>query len=142
LRTPIMLLSVRPALSRSPAPEQVDDGEKHDGADERHQQRANAEGVLVDRRHTYQRRYEKPCDCGADDADDDVEKNALLCIGAHDEAGYPAEYSADDEPNDKIDDHRNLLRRCRSVALNTFGSASEMPAKGHPVFRFQARRLR
>src|SRR5690606_37479767 len=38
----------------------------------------------------------------ADDADDDVEQDALLAVGAHDQAGKPAGDSADDQVDDEI----------------------------------------
>ena len=40
-------------------------------------------------------------DNGADDADDNVENDALLSVSAHDHAGEPAQDTTDDEPNDE-----------------------------------------
>ena len=42
---------------------------------------------------------DQPADERADDADDDVEQYALLRVGAHDEAGQPADDAADHEPD-------------------------------------------
>ena len=43
-----------------------------------------------------------------DNADDDVEEDALLPIGPHDDAGKPADHATDDKPHD--DTHKSL--RC------------------------------
>ena len=39
-------------------------------------------------------------DHGTNNADDDIEDDALLSVGAHDEARKPAADTADDQPND------------------------------------------
>ena len=43
----------------------------------------------------------------ADDPDDDVHEDALLGVGAHNQAGKPAHHTTDDEPNN--DTHFSFL---------------------------------
>jgi hypothetical protein len=54
------------------------------------------------------RRDDETCDQRADDADDDVQSNALLRVRAHDHAGDPSEKAADNEPYDQVN-HDMLL---------------------------------
>lgn len=92
--------------------EQVDDRQQDDGADERHEDRPDREAV-IDGANTDERRDQPAPDEGADDADDHVQKDALLSIRLHDEAGEPAHDTAHDEPENEI--HTRLLcrkRRC------------------------------
>lgn len=85
------------------APHQVDDGQQDHGPQERDQQGADAEDALVDRRDAQKGRDDDAGDGGAHDAHDDVQQDALLTIGVHQEAGDPADHSAHHEQHDEID---------------------------------------
>src|SRR5882672_2395854 len=87
-------------LASAAAPYQVDDREQDDRAEERDQQAAEAEVTLVDGPGAEQRCQQPAAEHCADDADDDVEKNALLRIGAHEKAREPAHQATDHEPDD------------------------------------------
>ena len=87
----------------APAPHQVDDGQQDHRADQRDQQRTEAEHALVDRRNSQEGRDENAGNGRADDADDHVQQDALLPVGAHQEAGDPADQAAHDEQHDEID---------------------------------------
>src|SRR5688572_20978964 len=86
---------------RAPA-NHVDDDQQDDRADHRDEKARQAEIALVDRSATDQRRNEPAAQQGADDPDDDVEEEALLRVGLHDEAGYPTDDAAYDQPDDEI----------------------------------------
>src|SRR5690606_7826103 len=88
--------------TRGAAPHEVDDGQKDHGTDQRDQQRAQAEYALVDGGNTHERREEPARQHGAHDAHDDVEQYTLLRIGAHEQAGKPAEHAAHDKPDDEV----------------------------------------
>src|SRR5688500_14197435 len=99
------LLSLRNGrLAHRAAAEQVDDREKHDRTDQRHQERSQGD-ALVDAAAADDEAGEE----GADDADDDVEKNALLRVSAHHDAGEPAHDAANDKPDDNTDHEPCLL---------------------------------
>src|SRR3954447_2346892 len=101
-------------LTDAAAAEQVDDRQQDHGADQGHQDRADAD-AFVDRAHAHHRRDHPATDEGADDADDDVQQDALLAIGTHDQAGKPADDSTHDQPNEKA--HDALLNAANGVLL-------------------------
>jgi hypothetical protein len=73
----------------------------------------------------------------ADDADDDVEEDALGGIALHDDAGEPTNDAADNQPNDKV--HSNTpgggKSVCTRIAVN--GSASlRRQCANHAVYVF------
>src|SRR5436190_1058966 len=86
----------------SAAAEQIDDAQKDDCADQRHEHRRKTEGVLVDGGHADERRDEPTAEQRADDADDDVQDHALLRVGPHDHACQPTDDSADYQPDDEV----------------------------------------
>src|SRR5690606_15330399 len=92
------------------------DGQQDDGAKQGYQERADAEVVLVDGSSAEQRRQQPSTKQGADDAHHDIEQQALLSVGAHDETGEPAEDAAYYDPDNEV--HAFLLRvGQRSVML-------------------------
>src|SRR4249919_1174571 len=86
------------------AGEEVDDGEQHHRTQQRDQERANAQ-ARIDGADADQRGDEPARQQGADDADHDVEEDALGGIALHDDAGEPTNDAADYQPNDKV--HNN-----------------------------------
>src|SRR5687767_15101584 len=86
------------------APEQVDDGQQDDRAQERHQQTADAEVVLVDGPafHPEQWSDQPAGQQRADYADDHVQHDALLRISPHDFAGDPADDASHDQPDNEV----------------------------------------
>jgi len=113
-------------LAWGASPEQVDDREKHCRTQERHEQARDAEVVGVDRACAEQRRDQEAGDKRADDAHDDVEKDALLAVGPHDEAREPSQDTPYHQPNDDVhvclhsmrcDGCRRTGRRQRLLAI-------------------------
>src|SRR5687768_13192928 len=91
-----------PALADGAAAEEVDDGEQNDRADKRGEKDAAVEGVAHDRALGADERPEQEAaEQRADDSDDDVEQDALLRIGAHHDAGEPADNATDDKCDDE-----------------------------------------
>jgi hypothetical protein len=80
-----------------PRPEQVDDCKQDDCAQERTEQRHGVERTRGNPAATDQRADQKAAQHCADNADHDVEQNALLAIGAHDEASEPTDNAANDK---------------------------------------------
>src|SRR5690606_24311927 len=81
-------------------PEQVNDRQQDNRTYQRHQQSGDTEITAVDIAANTQHAADPAANEGADDADDDVEEDALLAIGLHDHAGNPADDAAYDQPND------------------------------------------
>ena len=81
-------------LADATAPNEVHDAKQDDGTDQRHQKALDSD-ALIDRPAAENQTGDK----GADDADDDIEQNSLLRVGAHHHAGKPADNSAHDKPN-------------------------------------------
>jgi hypothetical protein len=77
---------------------------RHEQNEERDEQRRQAEIILVDRTGAKHRSKQEAAQHGAYDADDDVEKHALLCIGTHDDACEPTDDATYDEPDNKVHD--------------------------------------
>lgn len=86
---------------RSPyalAGEQVDDRQQDHRTDQREQEGAEGDRFV-------DAAAEQPAgNQRADDADHDVEDDALLGIALHDDAGQPAYDAADDQPDDDAHD--------------------------------------
>src|SRR3954453_6097101 len=89
-------------LAHRATPEQVDDGEQDDGAQQRDQQSRQAEVPRGDVARPEQRSQQEAREQGADDADDDVEENALLGIRPHHDAGDPSDEATDDQDENKV----------------------------------------
>src|SRR3546814_5968467 len=79
----------------------VDDRQQDQRADKRHEQRANIEGARDNGSAADERSHDPPRQHRSHDADDDIQENALLAVGAHDDAGQPADDAADDQKNDE-----------------------------------------
>lgn len=90
------------ASARGAPANQVDDEQQDNGADERYEKARQAEIALVERTAADQRPYEPSAQQGADDSDDDVQEEPLLRVGLHDEAGYPSDNPAHDQPDDQV----------------------------------------
>src|SRR5688500_11847030 len=88
--------------ARSAPANQVDDEQQDDCADQRDKESRQAEIALVERTAADQRRNEPSAQQGADDADDDIQEEPLLRVGLHDEAGYPSDNPAHDQPDDQV----------------------------------------
>jgi hypothetical protein len=95
-------ISLLPALARSAASNQVHDAQQDDRTQQRHQQRRHAEVALVDGRDPEDRAQQPSTQQRARDADHHVEQYSLLSVGAHDEAGNPADDSTNGEPDDDV----------------------------------------
>ena len=65
------------ASARAAAPEQIDNRQQDDGSDQRHDDRRDRD-ALIDGCDADQRRYQPAREQRANDADDDVEEDALL----------------------------------------------------------------
>lgn len=85
------------------AAQQFDDPEQEHCAEERDEQRREAEVFLVDGAHAHHRGDEQAAQVCADDADDDVQERALLGIRAHHLAGEPADNAAEKKPENEVD---------------------------------------
>ena len=88
---------MRGRLADRAAANEVDDRQQDDRAEQRIEEALDGDRV-VERRAAAE---QETGDRRADDADDDVEKDALLSIGAHDHAGQPAANATDDQPDDE-----------------------------------------
>src|SRR3546814_13988954 len=89
-------------LFRSSAPDEVDDREQDDRADEGRHERPPVEGVAAQMAAADQTAEQQPAEDRADATDDDVQEDALLGIGAHHDAGKPADDAAHDECDNEI----------------------------------------
>src|SRR5688572_13819663 len=87
------------------ATKEIDDREQDHRSDQRHEERGQRDAV-IDRADADQRRDDEPRQQRADDADDDVEQDALLRVSAHDDARQPAHHTAYYQPNQ--DAHKPL----------------------------------
>lgn len=88
------------SLAGAATAKEVDDGQQHDRAKERHEQRTEAVIAGHDVAAADQRVDDNAREKRADYADDDVEQKALLAVRAHDQTGKPAQHAADDDEND------------------------------------------
>src|SRR4051812_2916312 len=88
--------------ARAAATDQIDDRQEDDRAEERDPEAGDAEVVLVDRAGTEHRCQQPAAQHRADDADDDVQDDALLPVGSHDHAGDPTDEAAHYKPNDEV----------------------------------------
>ncbi len=77
------------------APEQIDDDQKDDRADERHEDGADTEGILGNG-DAEQWRDEPSADERADDADDHVQQHAFRRTSVDDQTRDPANQTAHD----------------------------------------------
>src|SRR5688500_12037122 len=126
-------------LAHGAAAEEMDHGQQQHCADESCEQRAAVEAVAT---HQGAVRAEEAAEQEAaeqrtDDADDDVEKDTLLGIGAHDDARQPADDAPDDkrqnETHDKYSRPVSVSDRCGSQTRRltaTIGSAAGPKRKG------------
>jgi hypothetical protein len=87
--------------SSAPA-KKIDDGKKHDCSEKRNQESWQTEVGLIDRTDADQWRNEPPADHRSHDADDDIQDDALLTVGLHENARQPAKDPAYHKPQDKI----------------------------------------
>src|SRR5215831_11192757 len=106
-RAPSSVPPVSPAgggtpVTDGPATEQVDNRQENDGPQQRDQERGEAEIVLIDGANAEERREHEPGDQGADNPHHDIQEQALLRIGAHDEAGNPPQDTPDDNPQNQV----------------------------------------
>lgn len=118
-------------LAHGATTEEVDDPEQHDRAKERDCHRRDVDRTAGDRRTADERCDQEARKKRADDADHDVEQDALLSVGAHDDACQPADDAADDEKNDKA--HNTLHFRF------VFGADPTHPAHNGSRIRAKAR---
>src|SRR5687768_5812737 len=90
---------VEPVLADRAATEQVDDRQQQDRADEGRKQGAAVEAVAAEQGAVgaEEAAEQEAPEQRADDADDDVEQDALLRIGTHHDAREPADDAADNE---------------------------------------------
>jgi hypothetical protein len=83
--------------------EQLGDYKQDDSASQRHQQGRDAVVAFVNCAYTKQRAEEETSHKCPYDADEYIGNETLPAIGFHDEAGYPAYQSADNDPYNKVD---------------------------------------
>src|SRR3546814_12773839 len=88
------------------ASEQVDDGKQHHRPDKGPEQADRAE--RTERRAHAEHPAQDVAQEGADDADHDVQDDALLRIGAHDDARQPAADAADNKRDDDVYEYCSL----------------------------------
>src|SRR5690606_39533235 len=80
------------------AAHQIDDREQDDRTDESPQEAIGLEGAGLGAAHEHA--VKKSALKSTHDADDDIEEDALLRVGAHDDARQPADDAADDKRDD------------------------------------------
>jgi len=100
--------------------EQSADGHDEQGDEERWQ----AQVVLVDGANAQQGCQQEPRYHGANNPDHDVEEDALLGVGVHNDTRDPPEDTADDQPQDKIHTYVPLcsLKRRRCVHYDNYSA--------------------
>src|SRR3569833_777387 len=91
-------------LARLSATEQVHDGQQNHGAEERDEQRSDAEVALIDGAGAEQRREQPTAEKSTDKTDEEEQQHALLRIGSHDQAGQPSKNAAHNDPDKKVHD--------------------------------------
>jgi hypothetical protein len=96
---PALFFSSAVPSAHAAAAEQIHDRQQDDGADQRDQERGQRD-ALIDRADAEQRGHDESGEQRADDTDNDVEQDALLRVGAHDDAGEPAHHAAHDQPDE------------------------------------------
>jgi hypothetical protein len=84
------------------APHEPHDREQYYGSQKRDHQRAYAEIALIDRRRSEYVAQQPSAESCADDSNHDVENDPLPAVRAHEDARYPPDQSADQEPNDEV----------------------------------------
>ncbi len=99
----VLLRGERHPSACGAAPEETQDGEQYYRADQRHDEAHDSDAV-VDGAGAEQWPDQPSADQCADDADHDVEDDALLGVGAHEHACDPADQAAHDEPYDDAHD--------------------------------------
>jgi hypothetical protein len=73
---------------------EIDDGKEHDGPEKRNQKSRQTQVALVDRTDADHWRNEPSADHRSYDANNDVQDDALLTVGLHENAREPAQYPA------------------------------------------------
>src|SRR4029453_12795675 len=92
-----------PASTDSTAPEEIDNPQKDYCPQQRNQERSDTKVALIDRTDTKERRQDQTGQKSTNNAYDNVQQNALLIIRAHNDAGQPAQDTAKNDPDNKVD---------------------------------------
>src|SRR3546814_2476064 len=91
----------------------MDDRQQYDRTSQRDQECHGCERGVVD----VASGEDQAADERTDNADHDIEDDALLTICPHDDAGKPSDNAANDEPHDNSHNHSPLIDR-KSTRLN------------------------
>jgi hypothetical protein len=91
-----------PKLTWSTASQKVYDCQQDYRAEQRNEQRANTEIILIDRAGSEQGRQQPAAEQGTHNTYNDIHQHALLCIGLHDHACNPTEDAANYYPDNEI----------------------------------------
>jgi hypothetical protein len=80
----------------------MDNRQENAGTQQRGQQGGEAEIAVIESATAEEGREHEPSDQGADNPDNDMQQQALLRIGVHDDAGNPPQDATEDKPQNKV----------------------------------------
>lgn len=116
---------IKRRLAHRTSAHEVDDGQQDHRSDQGHEEAGQRQTGIVDRTT----RQNQAADKRADDADDDVQEDTLLCVGPHDDAGKPAHNAAHDQPQDNA--HDVLRTKLHHALTEVAGACRENTGWAH-----------
>src|SRR3546814_10713465 len=94
----------------------MDDRQQYDRTSQRDQECHGCERGVVD----VASGEDQAADERTDNADHDIEDDALLTICPHDDAGKPSDNAANDEPHDRSEEHTSELQSLMRTSYAVF----------------------